>query len=150
MNQIDKHLSTLVLALFVAATVGCGGGEGRAPIAGEVSLGDQPLANGRILFVPVAPNEGPTASAAIVNGKYELDQENGPIVGPNRVEVEADLGIALDDEEAMAKIRRLPLQPVPPQYNRQSTLVYEVVEGQQNEYDIAVPSGRQTVGRPQY
>jgi len=136
--------------LFLVA--GCSSeGDGRAPIAGEVSVGGQPLASGRILFVPIAPNEGPTASAAIVNGKYELDQANGPIVGGNRVEIEADLGVAIDDEAAVAKLGgRLPPQPIPPQYNRQSQLVFEVLEDQTNQYDIAVPGGRQTVGRPQY
>lgn len=141
-----------ILSLALFALTGCGGeGEGRAPIAGTVSVGGQPLAKGRILFVPVAPNEGPAASAAVFDGKYELDQSRGPVVGKNRVEVEADLGVALDDEQAIARLGgRLPPQPIPPQYNRQSTLVYEVVDGQDNQYDVAVPSGRQTVGRPQY
>lgn len=142
----------MIVSLMAAALLGCSSAEeGRAPIAGDVSIGGQPLAKGHILFVPVAPNEGPTASAAIVNGKYELDGAHGPMIGPNRVQVEADLGVALDDEEAVARLGgRLPPQPIPPQYNRQSTLVYEVLDGQVNEYDIAVPSGRQTVGRPQY
>lgn len=142
----------MLVSLSTVAFMGCGGADaGRAPIAGEVSIGGQPLASGHILFVPVAPNEGPTASAAIVNGKYELDGEHGPMIGQNLVQVEADLGVAIDDEAAMVRLGgRLPPQPIPPQYNRQSTLVCEVLEGQANEYDIAVPSGRQTVGRPQY
>ena len=141
-----------VLPLVAVFLAGCGGDAvGRAPIVGQVSIGGQPLANGRIVFVPIAPNEGPAASAAIVNGRYELDQADGPVVGPNRVEIEADLGVALDDEVAIAKLGgRLPPQPIPPQYNRQSTLVFEVLDDETNQYDIAVPGGRQTVGRPQY
>jgi hypothetical protein len=142
----------LVAAIAVIASVGCSGAsEGRAPIAGEVSVGGQPLASGRILFVPIAPNKGPAASAAVVDGRYEIDGDEGPVIGLNRVEIEADLGVALDDEEAIARLGgRLPPQPIPPQYNRNSTLSVEVLADTTNNYDIAVPGGRQTVGRPTY
>jgi hypothetical protein len=152
-SYLKMRSALLMIGLFLAiASLGCSNaGEGRAPVAGEIRVGGQPLANGRILFVPLAPNEGPSASALVVNGKYELERKNGPVIGKNRVEVEADIGVALDDEEAIAKLRgRLPSQPIPPQYNRNSVLVYEVTEGQPNTFDIAVPSGRQTVSRPQY
>lgn len=148
-----RGISTwMVVSLVAAGLVGCSGGDtGRAPIVGEVVVGGQPLAKGHILFIPVAPNEGPTASAAIVDGKYQLDRKHGPVIGPNQVRVEADLGVALDDEAAIAKLGgRLPPQPIPPQFNSHSTLVYEVVEGQPNKYDIAVPGTRQHVARPNY
>ncbi len=91
------YLTALVM---IVAVIGCGQtGPVRAPIQGKVTVGGQPLTAGRILFTPVAPNQGPAASARIEAGQYNLDAQEGPVVGPNRVEVEADLklGFALDD-----------------------------------------------------
>lgn len=152
-NYASFGMTVTLSTLLVLPLLGCGNsGPPRAPIAGAVTVGGQPLARGRILFIPQAPTQGESTSGVIVNGKYELDENHGPLIGAHRVEVEADLGIALDDEEAIARLgnRPLPPQPIPPQFNRSSTLVVEVKAEGQNTYDIVVPSGWQTVGRPQY
>jgi hypothetical protein len=142
---------TVFALVLLAAFVGCGAsGPPRAPIQGAVTVAGQPLAAGRIVFVPVTPNEGPATTARIVNGKYELPHREGPVVGTNRVEVAADvnLGFALDDEQAFAKYgRRMPPNPIPPQYNQQSQLVVEVAEDTENTFNVAVPVTRQMVGR---
>jgi hypothetical protein len=140
-------LSALAIALFGAT--GCGGdGLNRAPITGEVTIGGQPLASGRILFLPVAPNEGPTVSAPIVAGQYTLSRQDGPIVGQNRVEVEAivDLGFAIDDEAAYAQRggRPLPPNPVPADFNRNSKLTVEVKQGEDNTFNVTIPVAAQT------
>ena len=117
-------------------------------------VGGQPLAKGRILFMPVAPNQGPVASAAVTDGKYSISQFEGPVVGPNRVEVEAELnlGFAIDDEAAFARRggRQLPANPIPPQYNRDSQLSVEVKSGDENHFDVTIPSARHAAARPQY
>ena len=135
------------LGLLVAALAGCGdAGPDRAPIAGQVTVGGQSLAKGRILFTPVAPNQGPVASAAVTDGKYSIPQLEGPVVGPNRVEVEAELnlGFAIDDEAAFAKRggRPLPANPIPPQYNRDSKLTVEVNAGDENSFNVTIPGVR--------
>jgi hypothetical protein len=109
-----------------------------------VTVGGQPLAKGRILFLPVAPNQGPVVSAPVVSGDYELPPREGPVAGPNRVEVEAeiDLGFALDDEAAFAQRggRPLPPNPIPPAFNRNSTLVIEIKPDDENVLDVSVPA----------
>jgi hypothetical protein len=146
-------LLTCAVAAFAA---GCGGSQGpaREPIAGSVSIGGKPLAKGRILFLPVAPNQGPAVAASIVDGRYSLSRREGPIVGANRVEVEAelDLGFALDDEAAFARRGGAPLppNPVPPAFNRNSTLVCQVRAGEDNQFDVAIPPAAHVTARPSY
>lgn len=151
------RIASVLLLTFVAiaATMGCGqSGPIRAPIQGKITVGGQPLAKGRILFTPVAPNQGPATSAVIAEGAYSIPQNEGPVVGKNRVEVEADwnLGFALDDEAAFAKRggKPLPPNPIPPQFNRESQLVVEVKRGEENTYDVTVPAARHTAARPSY
>ena len=141
--------------LAMVALVGCGGiTPNRAPISGQITVGGQPLAKGRILYTPVAPNQGPAASAVVKDGKYSIPRAEGPVVGQNRVEVEAELnlGFAIDDEAAFAKRggRPLPANPIPPEYNRDSQLVVEVKAGGENRYDVTIPSVRHAAARPHY
>jgi hypothetical protein len=132
----------------VALASGCGGsGPPRAAIHGRVTVAGQPLAGGRILFIPVAPNEGPAVSARIVGGEYQLSRKEGPAIGANRVEIEGDLnlGFALDDEAAYAQRGGAPLppDPIPLEFNRRSTLTVEVKAGEDNAYDVTVPNVQQ-------
>jgi hypothetical protein len=126
---------------------GCGqSGPPRAPVSGKVMVGGQLLAKGRILFIPQAPTQGPATSAAIVAGEYKIPEKEGAVVGKNRVEVEADLnlGFAIDDEAAFAKRggRPLPPNPIPPEFNRDSQLVAVVKAGEDNRFDVTIPSAR--------
>jgi hypothetical protein len=150
---MESHVALVSAVCLVAALAGCGkSGPARAPIQGMVTVGGRPLAAGRILFRPLAPSTGTAASAAIKDGVYRLPAGEGPVVGPNRVEIEAGLhlGFALDDEAAYAKRggRPLPPNPIPPQFNRQSQLVVEVKTGEENRYDLYIPGPRQAVARP--
>jgi hypothetical protein len=157
-RRIPSALSqvlALALAAAVGVSVGCGGdGLSRGAVAGRVTLGGQPLAKGRILFLPLAPNQGPTVSASIVDGSYRLLRHEGPVIGRNRVEVEAEpgLGFSLDDEAAFARRsgRPLPPNPVPVAFNRRSTLVCDVQAGEDNQFDIAIPAAAHVAAKPRY
>lgn len=139
-----------ILALSAACLAGCGTSDGlsRGAVQGRVTIGGAPLAKGRILFLPQAPTSGPTVSAAIENGVYELPRHEGPVAGTNRVQVEAalDLGFAIDDEAAFAQRggRPLPPNPVPPDFNRQSKLTFEVQSGEDNTFNVTIPAATQT------
>ena len=142
----------LITTSSLAALVGCGdSGPARGAIQGKITVGGQPLAKGRILFTPIAPNQGPAASARIESGQYKLAATDGPVAGPNRVEVEADLnlGFAIDDEAAFAKRggRPLPPNPIPPAFNSQSTLTADVQAGNENTYDVTIPATSQSARR---
>jgi hypothetical protein len=146
---MTRMFLVLSIAGLAALTAGCGGdGLNRGAVAGRVTVGGAPLAKGRILFVPIAPNSGPAASAVVVDGQYTLDRSTGPIVGQNRVEVEAevDLGFAIDDEAAFAARggKPLPPNPIPPAFNKQSTLAVEIKPGETTSFDVAVPAAVQT------
>jgi hypothetical protein len=137
-------LSALCLAIVCSS--GCGqSGPSRGAVKGRVTIGGQPLANGRILFLPA---EGPTVSAVILNGDYQLPSSEGPIAGVNRVEVEAamDLGFAIDDEAAFAQRggRPLPPNPVPPEFNRNSKLSIDIQSSEDNALDVTIPGAMQT------
>src|SRR5262245_32760488 len=114
-----RMLRTLLpLAAVTACAAGCGkSGPTRAPVTGQVTVAGQPVAAGRILFTPTSPNHGPAVSTRVTAGRYKFSREEGPVVGQNRVEIEADLnlGFALDDEAAFAKHGKpLPPNPIPP------------------------------------
>jgi hypothetical protein len=134
------------LALPLACSTGCSqGGLPRGGVKGRVTIGGQPMASGRVLFLPT---EGPTVSAVVTNGEYHLPNREGPVAGANRVEIEADvnLGFAIDDEAAFAQRggRPLPPNPVPPEFNRNSTLSVEIRAGEEHSLDIAIPAAVQT------
>ena len=137
------------LALLVLAVLGSSGcsqaGPARGAVKGHVTIGGQPLASGRILFLSA---EGPTVSAVIVNGQYELPRHEGPIEGSNRVEIEAamNLGFAIDDEAAFAQRGGRPLPPnlVPSEFNRNSKLSIEIKSGEDNALDVVIPGAMQT------
>ena len=136
------------LVIVVFALVGCSSQPAipRGAVQGQVTLAGQPLTSGRVLFIPIAPTTGPTVSATVVNGRYELPEQAGPVAGQQRVEVEAELnlGFAIDDEAAFAQLggRPLPPNPVPPEFNRQSKLATTINADAPNTYDISIPAAR--------
>jgi hypothetical protein len=140
---------SLLTFLALGSFAGCGsGGPTRSAVEGSVTIGDQPLAAGRIIFTPLAPNKGPAATALITAGKYQVSGGEGPVVGKNRVEVEADLnlGFALDDEEAFARRGPgpLPASPIPPEFNATAQLSVDIKPGETNKYNVAIPAAAQT------
>jgi hypothetical protein len=140
--------SLLWLCLAAVGSLGCSQeGPQRAPVSGRVTIGGQPLAAGRILFIPAAPTSGPAASARITDGTYRLSEAEGPVVGTQRVEIEADLnlGFAIDDEAAFARRAQKPWpkSPIPPAFGRESRLTVTIEAGCENQFDVAIP-GRQS------
>jgi hypothetical protein len=150
MHDYSRHWAAPAIAalLLISTTIGCGSsGTPRAAIHGRVTAGGQPLAAGRIVFTPTHPNKGPATTARIVNGDYQLSAKDGPVVGANRVQIEADLhlGFALDDEAAFAARGGVPLppQPIPAEFNTKSTQTVQVTAGEDNSYDVTVPQLQQ-------
>ena len=137
-----------LLGMCVAA--GCGAsGPARSAVEGTVTVGGQPLPAGRVIFTPVGRNVGPAVTVRVNAGRYQTDKATGPVVGKNRVDVEADLdlGFALDDEEAFARRGAAPIppSPIPPEFNVTAQLNVEIKPGEVNTYDIPVPAYVQTV-----
>jgi hypothetical protein len=155
MNRALPIVACSAFAAFVLPAGGCGGsGPPRAAIHGRVTIADQPLAGGQIVFIPISPTTGPTVSAAIVNGEYKLDRRKGPVVGLNRVEVRGDrpLGFPVDDEQAFAQRGGAPLppDPVPATYNTNSQLSFDVKSGEDNVYNVPIPAQPHLAGQAAY
>ncbi|MBC7856432.1 MAG: hypothetical protein IAF94_23630 [Pirellulaceae bacterium] len=139
--------SLLLLGAFLA---GCGSsGPARSAVEGAVTVGGQPLPAGRIIFTPLAPNKGPATSARITAGRYQIAKSDGPVIGKNRVDVEADLnlGFPLDDEEAFTRRGAAPIppSPIPPNYSATAQLSVEIQPGEINKYDVPIPATAHTV-----
>ena len=141
-----KSCFWLVLALGALAA-GCGErGPQRAAVEGTITLAGRPLAYGRVLFLPQPPAQGPAAAAVVREGRFQLDRREGPVVGPNRLEVEIErpVAFALDDEAAYARARGR-VQPTVRQATPPQEQIVEIKPGQTNRLDISLP-GTGTAG----
>jgi hypothetical protein len=131
--------------IVLTSVVGCGtSGPERTPVNGAVLFDGKPMASGVIRFIPTEGTTGPAAVGAVNQGFYEIPKAQGPVAGPHRVEIEGQLELPfeIDDEQAFAKAFRetkgkpLPPQPVPAEFNRQSTLTADVLADGQTKFDF--------------
>lgn len=129
---------SLVLALLVVTIAGCGSSSEFevARVEGQILLDGQPLADATVIFTPTShdatrPAIGPDAIGKTdAEGRFQLvthTSQKGATVGTNRVVVstfrtEADPA----DPENGAKTTVVQPERVPPQFNVQSILLYEV------------------------
>jgi hypothetical protein len=120
---------------------GCGAGQNRLEITGEVKIKGQPVAEGIIRFEPV---EGqPTGDGAqIVQGKYRIPKDKGLAPGKYKVSIYAGDGrsgagnASPDSPYAGMKPGK---ERVPPEYNEKSKIVKEVTKDGNNQFDFDIP-----------
>jgi hypothetical protein len=116
---------------------GCGG-PSTAALHGKVTLDGVPVTSGSIAFFP--EGAGTKAAAAIVDGNYTIEAEDGLQPGKYRVEVSwhkptgrkvpsADPGITMDETK----------EAIPAKYNTASTLTAELDPGEASK-DFALTS----------
>lgn len=140
MPRSSRITSLLLIGCVLIAVAGCGrSGPRRVALQGEVKVGGTPLKGGRITFLPTEETKGPAAVATVTEGKFQFTSRTGPVVGKNKVQIEAliDPGFALDDENAYAKAAEekgegeavLPRQPITSDYNERTELLVEVSTG---------------------
>jgi len=131
----------LVLCWIALATVplvitGCGG-PARGAVTGKVTLDGQPVDGGNILFVLQAKGQRGSSCAEIVAGKYSLAAAQGPVVGPNRVEIRwpRKTGRKMPQYPTLDELR----EAVPSRYHYDSELRVDVQSGK-NQFDFALTS----------
>ena len=80
----------LPVACCVLLLTACGrGGLERAVVTGRVTYQGQPVAKGKIRFIPVKDTKTPMWGAFIHDGKYEARGKGGVPVGTHKVEIVA-------------------------------------------------------------
>ncbi|PHS18466.1 MAG: hypothetical protein COA78_02245 [Blastopirellula sp.] len=119
----------------------------RAAVSGTVTLDGKPLSEGVINFIPQADTQGPKTSVVITQGKFEVDNRHGPLIGQHRVEIRStdDGGFALDDESSIDRLkasrkRKIEVVVIPTIYNDRSKLSEEVSESDSNQYQFKLLS----------
>jgi hypothetical protein len=129
-----------VLAVCVVSLAGCDSGLPRATVTGTVKLDGQPVESGAIAFVPIEGTKGGTAGAVIEKGSYRIDRVKGVMIGQNRVELRGSrkTGRMLPDPiNPGGKIEER-VELFPPFYSTKSTLVREVVAGENRiDFDLS-------------
>jgi len=142
-----------LLALLSLVAVGCNNGGAddlpREPISGTVSYDGKPLANGTIQFQPASQAEGMAAGGMVVEGRFDVPREEGPVPGNYKVQIDSiDETVTvtvpeqptspredvLPGELKIAPPKKMKKRLIPPKYNSQSELTAEVKAGGPNTY----------------
>ncbi len=137
LDHIRVRTMLILCTVGTVALVGCS--PSRTPVHGHVTLDGQPLDEGAILFLPLEPGRKKTG-AAIVQGGYDLNAEDGLLPGAYRVEVADNPPLASGRQSAghpnpsSTAGRRM----IPTGYSRESPLRIEIdatKAGQPREFD---------------
>jgi hypothetical protein len=138
-----------LIATGLAAVLGCSsGGPDVVPVSGTVTLNGKPLANATVAFSPIArPGEviagDGSAGKTDANGDYTLTTSRGVAgaqVGRHRVRI-----TVLTREPGTGDRRRprggWPVKnTIPPRYNGDTELTFEVIAGRPNKADFSLTS----------
>ncbi len=130
----------VLLVLLVGHFSGCGsGGPDIASVQGTVTLDGKPLPRADVVFIPTGGR--PAAAETDANGKYVLEfsgGRKGAIPGKSRVEINTARPPAANMDGTVTPGAK---EMVPAKYNKNTTLVFEVVDGQKNIADFKLESG---------
>ena len=136
MVRLAKGAVSLVLPLLA---FGCTPAQDYATVCGTVSSNGQPLSGAVVTFVPTGTTGGPKASASIFDGEFEVSSE-GKLRGGRYIArisfIPRDMLRQIPADQ-MAKLPAKGLY-VSPQYDEQSTLVYDLFPGTQARLSIEV------------
>src|SRR5207237_2656565 len=121
----------ILLVCVVCLALGCGQSRNTATVSGRVTLDGVPLADARVNFQPMGDAKEPGIGSfgkTNANGEYSLtlidEKGEGAIIGMHRVMIKAVPARAGDDDKEPAGKDR-----VPPEYNINTTLTFEVKPG---------------------
>ncbi len=136
--------------LLVFTVLGCGEDElPREAISGTVSVDGKPLKTGVITFVPNGADIPTQAGAAIVEGKYSIEQSQGLVPGKYKAVVSSGEGSPEKQVDHVTDMPGMPPIPakevIPPQYGSNSILEATVTAGGKNQFDfniVAVSGGK--------
>jgi hypothetical protein len=141
-----RRLSRLIWITVFVAVPACRNddGLGRIEVRGRVSYQGAPIQRGLITFRPASGLKGPVAGTVIIDGKFSIPAEKGPIAGPHEVEVKivnVDNGSVKSAEPALSK--REPGQLI--SFSRQVEVTKGVKEFESSFPISQPPAGKNTV-----
>lgn len=126
MKRLAFRLSSF--GLLAALACGCGGNaDGRVSVSGSVSYNGEPVESGSITFVPT-DSKKPRAAGEILNGKYTIPADKGPMPGPHKVEILANkktgkqVTVPGDTGNKTDQVKQI----LPAKYNTATTLTAEI------------------------
>jgi len=131
----------LVMIVGIVVAAGCDAKAARLPVTGAVTLDGQPLIKGQINFSPQQGSAGPTAGSPVIDGRYAILAERGPMAGKLRVEITAlrpttqkkqAVNLATGQMETTSEQESM----IPPRYNLDSELTAEVTADGPNEFNF--------------
>lgn len=144
------RLVTLCFGLLLMLTPGCGSGPKMVPVSGTVTLDGQPLANALVGFEPIPPPGGETYDSSVNSsgktndkGEYTLSNfkdQPGAIVGKHRVRINCMPPVVGTGDERRSEAAPPPMDKVPPKYNQQTTLEFDVPPGGTKEANFKLTS----------
>ena len=132
-----RTISWFVIVLFVGC-LGCGTGGTRRPIHGSANYQNKPIENGSITFLTAATPSTPVGGALILDGRYELPEDQGLEPGTYRVAISMPSGekVKQTPEEIAAKASPRAKEGIPDKYNSASILTVEVLSSGTNEFNF--------------
>jgi hypothetical protein len=124
----------LLLGLAVVSALGCGGPKAFAPVSGKVMMDGKALPNASVSFAPIPPEGSheagvPSTGTTNENGEFTLQGVNGKDgaqIGMHIVSISV-----INAEVGGGDVRGGPplVNKVPPKYNDNSVLKFEVMPG---------------------
>lgn len=82
-SRINRIHQLSIVSMLLACT-SCTDSMGRQAAAGKVTIDGQPIEKGSIMFIPLDGKSIKTGGP-IVDGKYDIPAEKGPVSGKHRV-----------------------------------------------------------------
>jgi hypothetical protein len=131
------------LGLIVGAgfmSIGCAGATDDLPrlaVSGTVTLGGEPLTQGRIQFEPASAEAKIPAGGEITDGRFAIPRDQGPTPGDYRImitssvakKLEGDNSPGAEPAKGAVKKKAPAIELIPKEYNSQTTLKEKVEAG---------------------
>ncbi len=146
-RNIPKHLVTILsLSISLILIGGCSGSrnpDGRENVSGMITLNGKPLMGmSGILFSPIEKGSDGLGQGQINAGKYALTGANG--VKPGKYIVRITSSIDFDKKTGKPADNTIqfgsevPVDVVPAEFNRESTIEFEVVANKDNVFNFVI------------
>lgn len=145
-NRKFQFVSIALISLSFLPTGGCSGPsnpDGRQNVSGTITLNGAPLTGmSGIVFSPVADGSDAGGQGQINTGEYALTGADGVKPGKYIVRITAsvdfDITTGKQADNTIQFGSEVPVDLVPPEFNKQSTIEFEVVAGENNVFDYDI------------